>query len=103
MDLRKGDTVIVLTGRDKWHKGKIRKALPRKGCVVVEGANKVKRHTKPSGQTRQAGIIEQESPLPVSNVMLICNKCNHPTRPKYRELDDGVKARVCHHCDEVID
>ena len=103
MDLRKGDTVIVLTGRDKWHKGKIRKALPRKGCVIVEGANKVKRHTKPRGQARQAGIIEQEAPLPVSNVMLVCSKCNQPTRPRFRQLEDGTKARICHRCDEVID
>ena len=103
MDLRKGDTVIVLTGRDKWHKGKRRKSLPSKGCVIVEGANKVKRHTKPRGQARQAGIIEQESPIPVSNVMLLCTKCNYPTRPKSRRLEDGLKVRVCHLCEEVID
>lgn len=103
MNLRKGDTVIVLTGRDKWHKGKIRKSMPREGYVIVEGANKVKRHTKPRGQARQAGIIEQESHIPISNVMLVCSKCNHPTRPKSRVLDDGVKARVCHLCGEVID
>jgi large subunit ribosomal protein L24 len=103
MKLRKGDTVIVLTGRDKWHKGKIRKSLPEKGCVIVEGANKVKRHTKPRGQAKQAGIIEQESAMPVSNVMLICSKCNHPTRPKSGELKDGTRARICRNCGEVMD
>lgn len=103
MHLRKDDTVMVLTGRDKWQKGKVRKSFPRKGYVMVEGVNKVKRHTKPRGQTRQAGIIEQEAHIPISNVMLICPKCNLPTRSRIRIMEDGLKVRVCHQCDEVID
>ena len=103
MHLRKGDTVVVLTGRDKWQRGKVRKSVPKKGYVMVEGVNKVKRHTKPRGQARQAGIIEQEAPTPISNVMLLCTKCNNPTRPRARWLEDGSKVRICCHCDEVID
>jgi large subunit ribosomal protein L24 len=103
MKIRKNDTVLVIAGKDRGKKGKIRRALPKKDKVIVEGANMIKRHSRAKGQARQAGIIELEAPLDISNVMLICNKCNKPTRVGFRFLSDGRKTRVCRACDEIID
>src|SRR4030042_3744066 len=98
MKIRKNDTVLVVAGKDKGKKGKVRRALPKEDKVVVEGGNMIKRHSKTKGQARQAGIIELEAPLDVSKVMLICNKCNHPVRVGFRFLENGKKARLCHAC-----
>jgi large subunit ribosomal protein L24 len=103
MKIRKNDTVLVIAGKDRGKKGKVRKAIPKKDKVIVEGANMIKRHSRAKGQARQAGIIELEAPLDISNVMLICNKCNKPTRVGFRFLSDGRKARVCRTCEEIID
>jgi large subunit ribosomal protein L24 len=103
MKIRKNDTVLVIAGKDLGKKGKVRKALPKNDKVIVEGVNMIKRHSRAKGQARQAGIIELEAPLDVSNVILICNKCNKPARVGFRFLTDGRKARICRSCDEVID
>ena len=103
MKIRKNDTVLVIAGKDRGKKGKVRKALPEKDEVIVEGANMIKRHSRAKGAARQAGIIELEAPLDVSNVMLICNKCNKPARVGSRFLSDGRTARICRSCNEVID
>jgi large subunit ribosomal protein L24 len=103
MKIRKNDTVLVIAGKDRGKKGKVRKALPTKDKVIVEGVNMIKRHSRAKGQARQAGIIELEAPMDVSNVILICNKCNKPARVGFRFLSDGRKARICRSCDEVID
>ncbi len=103
MKIRKSDTVLVITGKDKGKKGKVRFAYPKKGRVLVEGINFIKRHTRAVRQARQAGIIEREAPIDVSNVMLLCGKCNHPTRVGLRFLKDGKKVRFCCSCGEVID
>lgn len=103
MNIRKNDTVLVIVGKDRGKKGKVRKTLPKKDEVIVEGINMIKRHSRARREARQAGIIELEAPLDASNVMLICNKCNKPTRVGFRFLADGRKARVCRSCDEVID
>ena len=103
MNIRKNDTVLVIVGKDRGKKGKVRKTLPTKDQVIVEGANMIKRHSRARREARQAGIIELEAPLDASNVMLICNKCNKPTRVGSRLLADGRKARICRSCDEVID
>jgi len=103
MKIRRDDTVLVIAGKDRGKKGKVRQALPKESRVVVEGVNKVKRHTRPRGTVRQAGIIEREAPLHISNVALICTKCNRPTRIGFRFLEDGSKVRVCKECNEVID
>ncbi len=103
MRIRKDDTVLVIAGKDKGKKGKIRFAYPDRGTVVVEGVNMIKKHVKAIRDVRQAGIIEREAPINASNVMLLCNKCNHPTRVGLRTLDDGSKTRVCKVCHEVID
>ena len=103
MKIRKNDTVLVITGKDKGKKGKVRFAYPKKERIVVEGINFIKRHMRARGQARQAGIIEREAPVHVSNVMLLCNKCNHPTRIGFHSLEDGRKVRICRSCGEVID
>ena len=103
MNIRKNDTVLVITGKDKGKKGKVRFAYPKDERVLVEGINLIKRHIKARGPVRQAGIIERESTIHVSNVMLLCNKCNHPTRIGFRYLQDGRKTRICHSCGEVVD
>ena len=103
MKIKKNDTVLVVTGKDKGKKGKVRFAYPKDERLIVEGINFIKKHTRARGRVRQAGIIELEAPIPVSNVMLLCNKCNHPTRIGFRSLEDGRKVRICRSCGEVID
>jgi large subunit ribosomal protein L24 len=103
MRLHSDDTVLVMKGRDRGKQGRIQQVFPEKDRVLVEGVNLVKRHQKPSGTVRQAGIIQKELPIPVSNVKLVCTHCNRPTRVGYRVLADGTKARICKKCQEVIE
>ena len=103
MKIRKNDTVLVITGKDRGKKGKVRFSYPKKERLLVEGVNLIKKHTRAMRQVRQAGIIELEAPIHVSNVMLLCSKCNHPTRVGSRFLQDGRKVRICRSCGEVID
>ncbi|MDU4961536.1 MAG: 50S ribosomal protein L24 [Sporomusaceae bacterium] len=103
MHVKKGDTVLVLSGKDKGKKGKILESLPKKSKVIVEGVNKVKRHTKASQKLPQGGIIVKEAALHSSNVMLVCPACNKPTRIKKAALANGKLARSCKHCSEIID
>lgn len=101
--IRKNDEVMVLVGRDRGKRGKVLKALPEENRVIVEGVNMIKRHLRPSRAVRQAGIIEREASVHVSDVSLICTKCGKPTRVGFRYLDDGKKVRWCKKCREVID
>lgn len=94
MKIKKGDTVIVLSGRDKGKKGKVIEALPREGKVIVERVNVVKKHQRPT-QKFQGGIIEKALPLPSSKVMLVCPRCGEPTRV--------TKTRTCVRCGEGVD
>ena len=103
MKIRKNDTVLVIAGKDKGKKGKVRFAYPKDNLVLVEGINFIKRHTRARGQVRQAGIIEREAPIHVSDVMLLCSRCNRPARIGFRFLEDGRKVRFCRSCGEVID
>lgn len=103
MKIRKNDTVVILSGKDKGKKGKVRRALPKEKKVIVEGLNMIKRHSRARRAARQAGIIELEAPIYVSKVMLLCNKCGKPTRVGFHFLEDGKKVRICHSCGEVID
>jgi len=103
MKIRKNDTVLVIAGKDKGKKGKVRVAYPEDERVLVEGVNFIKRHMRAMRQARQAGIIEREAPIHVSDVMLLCSKCNRPTRIGFRFLADGRKTRSCRSCGEVID
>ncbi len=103
MKIRKDDTVVITTGKDSGKKGKVRRVWPDKERVIVDGANMIKRHSRARRAARQAGIIELEAPIHVSNVMLVCSKCNKPTRVGFQFLADGKRVRVCKSCQEVID
>ncbi len=103
MKIRKNDTVVIIAGKDKGKRGKVRRAWPDEDKVIVEGANMIKRHSRARRATRQAGIIELEAPIHISNVMLVCEKCGTPTRVGFNFLADGKRVRVCKSCREVID
>jgi len=103
MKIRKNDEVIVISGKDKGKKGKVRYAYPRDEKLIVDGINMIKKHARAQANVRQAGIIEREAPLRASKVMLICTKCNRPTRVGFLLLEGGNKVRVCSYCHEVID
>lgn len=103
MNIKKGDTVLVITGKDAGRKGKVLKVIPKDNRVVVEGVNKAKKHQRPSRAIPQGGILQIETPLNASNVMLLCTKCNKPTRSAKKMLDNGKKVRFCKNCGEVVD
>jgi len=103
MSIRRGDRVVVLSGKDKRKKGKVIMALPKEGRVKVEGVNMIKKHAKPTPKVPQGGIREMEAPLPVSKVMLICPACNKPTRIGKRLTADGRRVRTCKKCGEAVD
>ncbi len=103
MKIKKNDTVLVITGKDRGKKGKVRRAVPKDGRVVVEGLNMIKRHSRARRAARQAGIVELEAPIHVSSVMLVCEKCKKPARVGYKTLEDGRKVRYCRVCEEPID
>jgi large subunit ribosomal protein L24 len=100
--IRKNDTVLVISGKDKGKKGKVRFAYPGESRIMVEGINMIKKHSKARGAAKQAGIIEREASVHVSKVMLICNKCGQPVRIGWRMIE-GKKVRTCAACHEVID
>ncbi len=103
LHVKKGDSVIVIAGKDKGKKGKILKVFPKGNRVVVEGVNIVHRHTKPTQQLPQGGIVENEGSIHVSNVQLVCPRCNEASRTGKKVLDDGKKVRYCINCGEVVD
>ncbi|HHU87701.1 MAG: 50S ribosomal protein L24 [Pelotomaculaceae bacterium] len=100
--VRKGDTVLVITGKNAGKRGKVLSVIPDRSRVVVEGVNVVKRHSRPTQRLPQGGILEKEAPIHSSNVMLYCGKCNTPTRVAKKILEDGEKVRICKKCGENI-
>jgi large subunit ribosomal protein L24 len=98
MNVKKGDQVEVLSGKDKGARGEVLRAIPEKGKVVVDGVALVKRHTKPNGMNQQGGIIEKSAAIDVSNVALVCPSCGKATRVGHAMGDDGKKVRVCKKC-----
>ena len=103
MNIRSGDTVVVLSGRDKGKEGKILRHIPVRDMVVIEGVNMVPRHVRPSQKNPQAGTIKQEAPIYASKVMLVCPLCGKATRVGCSFLESGKKVRVCKKCSEIID
>ncbi len=103
MRIKKGDTVVVIAGKDKGKTGKVLQALPKEDRVIVEGVNMVKKHQKPTQAMQQGGIIEKEAPIHVSNVMIYDSKAKSGTRVKYKVLEDGNKVRVSVKTGETID
>lgn len=101
--VKKEDTVLVIAGKEKGKKGRVLAVLPSKEGIIIEKINIIKRHMKPNRKYTQGGIIEKEAPIHISNVMLLCPKCNKPTGIGNRLLESGKKVRVCKKCQEVID
>ena len=101
--IKKDDKVKVLTGKDSGKIGKVLKVNRKKQRLLIENVNIMKKHSRPTAQNRQGGIIETEAPIDWSNVMVVCNKCVKPVRIKMQQLDDGKKVRVCRKCNEQID
>jgi large subunit ribosomal protein L24 len=101
--LKKNDKVKVIAGKDKGKIGKVLRVNGKKERVLVENINIVKKHSRPSAQNKQGGIIESEALIHLSNVALLCNKCMAPARVKIQVLEDGKKTRVCRKCNEIMD
>ena len=106
---RKGDLVHIIAGKergaaaDATKRGKVLQVLLEENRVVVERMNFIKRHTRPNKTNRQGGIVEREGKIHLSNVMIVCPKCDRPVRIKHVKLEDGAKARACRKCDEILD
>jgi len=103
MHVKKGDKVVVLSGKDKGKEGEILRAIPSTQRVVVEKVNMIKKTIRPSQQNPQGGITTVEGSIHASNVMLICPECKKPTRTKSGKNADGKKVRVCKKCNKNID
>jgi large subunit ribosomal protein L24 len=100
--VKKNDLVMVTTGKDKGKTGKVLRIVKKKDRLIVEKINMIKRHVKPS-QKSKGGIMERESPIHFSNVMIYCEKCAKPVRTGSKMLEDGRKIRFCRKCEEAID
>lgn len=101
LGIKKKDKILVITGDDKGKKGEVLKVLPKEERVIVSKVNIVKKHTRPT-QTAPGGIREIEAPIHISNVVLLCPKCEQAMRPKFDFLSDGKKVRFCRKCGEMI-
>lgn len=101
--IKKNDVVMVIAGKDKGKSGRVISVFPKKESVLVEKVNFIKRHTRPRGQTHKGGIVEREGPVHLSNVMVLCSKCDRPVRVRKLKLQDGTRVRVCQRCGESLD
>ena len=100
--VKTGDTVVVLSGKDKGKQGKVLQVSPKEGKVIVEGLNIATKHVKPRRQGEQGGIVEAEAAMYACKVQLVCPKCGKATRIAHKILEDGSKVRVCKSCNEEI-
>ncbi|NMM63511.1 50S ribosomal protein L24 [Clostridium sp. P21] len=100
--VRKKDTVMVISGKDKGKTGEVLAVMPKTGKVIVKGINEVTKHQKPNRANMQGGIIKKEAPIYSSKVMLYCDKCKSVTRISHKLLEDGTKVRVCKKCGETF-
>ena len=102
MQIKTGDKVVIISGKDKGKEGKIITAIPETGKVVVEGVAMVKKHQKAKAQGQESGIIHVEAAIDASNVLRVCSKCGKPARTGVKILEDGSKVRYCKKCQEVF-
>ena len=103
LHVRLGDTVGHIAGRERGKRGKVLRVLIDKGRVLVEHVNMVKKHQRPTQKLRQGGIIEREGALAISNVLVVCARCDKPSRTGIQILADGRKVRICRRCGESVD
>lgn len=102
LHVKKGDTVMIISGDDRGNKGKVLEVSPKEKKVIIEGRNMVKKHVKPRQMGQPGGIIEAEGAIYASKVMVICPHCNKPTRVGHKKFADGAKSRICKRCGEVL-
>ncbi|MDD4907574.1 MAG: 50S ribosomal protein L24 [Candidatus Omnitrophica bacterium] len=102
LKLRRSDTVYVTTGKDKGKKGKVLKLFAAEKRAIIEGVNLVKKHKRRTQQDQQGGVVAVESPLSISNLMVVCKHCGKPVRVGIKDLEDGTRSRYCKRCKEVI-
>lgn len=103
MNIRKNDSVMIIAGKERGKTGKVLKVIPQESRAVIERVNLVKRHARARGPQQPGGIVEKEAPIHLSNLMVMCDKCNAPVRTGRKILPDGEKSRVCRRCDESLD
>ena len=103
MQIRKNDSVMVISGKERGKTGKVLRVLPEKDALIIERVNLVKRHSKPRGPQQPGGIVEKEAAIQASNIMIMCDKCNAPVRIGHKQLGDGDKVRICRRCEEPLD
>jgi large subunit ribosomal protein L24 len=101
--IKRDDQVLVLSGRDKGKTGIVLRVHPKRKRAVVQGINFIKKHVRPRSSAEQGGIIEREGTIHISNLKLICPKCNRPTRIYRRKLETGFSVRICKKCGEVVE
>jgi len=94
---------MVITGKERGKTGKVLRVLPDKDAIIIERINLVKRHSKPRGPQQPGGIVEKEASIHVSNLMIMCDKCNAPVRVGKKVLSDGKKIRICRRCGEALE
>jgi large subunit ribosomal protein L24 len=103
VNVKKGDEVLVIAGKDKGRRGKVQKVIPSDNAVIIEGLNFVKKHAKPNKANPQGGVIDKALPLNISKVMVVCSGCNQPTRSLKEQAVDGQSVRKCRHCGRILD
>ena len=100
--VKTGDTVVILSGKDRGSKGKILAVSPKEGKVIIEGHNMVTKHVKPRRMGEQGGIVKAEGALYACKVQVVCPHCNKPTRVGHKLYEDGTKGRICKKCGESL-
>ncbi len=104
LNVRRNDNVLVLAGKSRGRTGRVLRVFPGEGRAIVEGVNFVRKHTRANPQKNiKGGILERESPIDASNLMVVCAECGRPTRVGHKVLDDGKKVRACRRCDGILD
>ena len=104
LHVRRNDNVVVLAGKSRGRTGRVLRVFPAEGRAIVEGVNFVRKHTRANPQKNiQGGILERESPIDASNLMVVCGECGKPARIGHKILDDGKKVRACRRCDGILD
>lgn len=102
MKIRRNDIAKVIAGKDKGKSGKVLKIFPAANKVIVEGVNYLKKHARKTQDNPKGGIVQKESVINISNVAIVCTRCNKPSRMGFTTLSDGTKARICKNCKETI-
>ena len=100
--VKTGDTVVVLNGKDRGKKGKVRQVSPKEGKVIVEGINMVSKHVKPHKAGEEGGIVKAEGAMYASKVQIVCPRCGKPTRVGHKNYEDGTKERICKKCGAAL-